>query len=170
MNIKKGLPKSQTKTPKSFSDCQITDSVSEYVLKKADALETWGALLVLIIIVLGVISAFGSANVVEVRETYYGSAQETKFSLLIFAESLIKTGICAFITFCVYNFMVTIIIALAAIVQNTKVTANIALYKGDDSVAHIHDKRVVAKEWTCEKCGTSNEGKETFCKNCGEYR
>lgn len=182
MNIKKGLPKSQTKTPMSFSDCQITDTVSEWVLKKAEDIEAWGALLAIIIIVLGVISAFGSANVVEVRDSYrYGISEETAFSFSIFFASMAQTALYAFVTFVVYKAIVVIIVALAAVVHNTKVTADTSLYHIAISIEEDKDlstnaqkmqnkKPVVSKDWTCPSCGALNDTNSVSCKDCGNYR
>lgn len=125
------------KTPKSVKECLKPDPVSTNLWIWCQRLETLGKILFWIILIGGIILSIITALVkVEVGGTYY-SRTETQFDVIIFFTSLVETGLYALIEYCVYHMIALLVGALGSIVQNTKLSADLALYRsslGEDKL------------------------------------
>lgn len=122
--------KAEKTIPKNLKECYEADKTTHNLLVWSKRLDYLGQFLFVLIIVAGIILAITSS--IAVNTTVVGPADdtitETSFDFVIFITSLITTAIYAFIEYCVYHVLALLISSLAAIVQNTKITANIALY------------------------------------------
>ena len=121
--------------PKNMEDCIKPDSVSSNLWGWCEWLEKWGKILFWVLIVGGLILSISTSIVekeVVVREATYWSEAETElrktFDFEIFIPLLLETALYAFLEYCAYHILALLIGALASIVQNTKISANVALY------------------------------------------
>ncbi len=171
----------EKKIPKSLKDCYVTDAVSYKLWYWSDWLEVWGGRVLIALIVIGIISIIAQAvQIADINE-------DLVFITVI--SSLVKWAIYVFIEYCAYNVLSLLIASLATIVQNTRITANVAIYNTakeegilpEDSEDPITNsgysltKRARPRTdsngfWFCEECGTRNEAKALHCKDCGKYK
>lgn len=122
--------------PKTFKDCYKTDSMSNDLWHWCENLERWGKILFILIIVGGLILAItGSITEKEVviREATSWRDAETEikksFDINAFIYVALETTFYAIIEYIMYHIIALLIGALATIVQSTRITANVALYK-----------------------------------------
>ena len=121
----------EKRIPKNMEECIKPDSVSSNLWVWCERLEVLGKVLFWIIIVLGLFTAITTAISTDeiVSGSYYKyTERKTSFDIVVFITLIIEVLIYAFIEYCVYHVLALLIGALASIVQNTKVTANLALY------------------------------------------
>lgn len=119
----------ERKIPKTLGECLEIDPLSKNLWGWAENLESFGKILLAIILVCGfvlVIYAGIAAN--EEYESVWGAVLSTGFTWILYA----------FIEYCVYHALSLLMSALATIVQNTTITANIAAYHAN-SVKDTHD-------------------------------
>lgn len=126
----------EKKIPKSFKDCYKTDGLTQNLWLWCERLENWGKILFWVLIVGGLILSISTSIVekeVVVREATYWSEAETElrktFDFEIFIQLLLETALYAFLEYCAYHILALLVGSLATIVQHTKITANISLYK-----------------------------------------
>lgn len=172
------MPNSEKKIPKSLKDCYATDNVSSNLWNWSNWLEVWGGRVLIILIIIGIISTIGDAREISIID------EDLVFMTVI--SSITTWVLYAFIEYCAYNALSLLIAALATIVQNTKITANIALYntakeeglldKEDESstatqkAVSSSPKSANTGPWICRKCGTKNDANNLYCKDCGTYK
>lgn len=179
--------------PKNMDDCIKPDSVSTNLWVWCERLEKWGKILFWILFIGGLIFSISSSIVekeVVVREaTYWSDAKtevRTTFDFELFIPLLLDTALYAFLEYCAYHIIALLIGALASIVQNTKITADIALYNTAKNESLIFDtvpqtnnnptlktppkKSTTGNPWICKNCDTKNNPYALFCKNCGESK
>lgn len=156
----------EKKIPKNFKECYKTDSITQNLWLWCERLEKWGKILFWILLIGGLILSIRSSIVekeVVVREaTYWSDAKtevRTTFDFELFIPLLLDTALYAFLEYCAYHIIALLIGSLASIVQNTKITANIALYNSakaegvtDDYDCEVTENKVVHKENTTKKC------------------
>lgn len=126
-NIFKG--NSQKKVPKTLNECIKPDGVSMNLWSWAERLEKWGSVLFKLIIVYGIINTIYSC-VTAYQETVIWGEEDIAILAVFFAilkGSFIYT-LYAFLEYCAYHAIALLLGALASIVQNTNISANLALY------------------------------------------
>lgn len=114
------MSSSEKKVPKSLKECYATDNVSSHLWSWSNWLELWGRRVFGILIIVGIILTIGEAIIAA--DAY----EDLVFLSMI--SSLITWGWYAFLEYCAYHVLSLIIASLATIVQNTRITANVALY------------------------------------------
>lgn len=162
----------EKKIPKSIDDCTKPDKTSRDLWLWCERLEKWGKILFWIIIISGIILSITSAIQISkvTKGIYYTYTDtETSFSFVIFITSLLDTALYALIEYCTYHVIALLIGALASIVQNSKITANVALYAAtrnpeqnangtasasENEASETQHKPKVqrAHEWACANC------------------
>ncbi len=126
----------EKKIPKTFKDCYKTDSVSNDLWHWCEQIEKWGLILFIITIFIGLIFSIGTSIVekeVIVKEATSWRDAETEIKTVFefgnFFISLLYIAISAFLEYVIYHIIALLIGALATIVQSTRITANVSLYK-----------------------------------------
>ena len=180
------MSSSEKKVPKSLKECYATDKVSSNLWSWSERLEVWGGRVLVILIIIGIISTIGQAiQVVDIDE-------DLVFITVI--TSIITWILYAFIEYCVYHVLSLLIASLATIVQNTRITANIAIYNvakeeglfNEEPETHSSPKTKQPSgyslsklangrtdsngSWICKECGTKNDARKLYCKDCGKYK
>lgn len=172
------MANSEKKIPKSLKECYVTDSVSNSLWSWAGWLETWGKGFFIVLIIIGIISTVMQA--VQVAEVDEG------LLFVTIITSAITWALYAFIEYCTYHVLSLLIASHATIVQNTKITANVALYNTakEEGILEQEDKKVTPPaapkpiagkassggDWICKECGTKNDAGSRYCKDCGKYK
>ena len=108
------------KIPSSIDDCLKTDNVASNLWIWCQRLEKLGKYFFAIILIFGTILAFANSYIMG----EYGR----EFSTEQLMDNLIQVVVYAFIEYCTYHIIALLVGALATIVQNSKITADIALY------------------------------------------
>ena len=144
--------------PNDFKECYKTDSITENLWVWAERLEKWGGILFFILIIVGIL------------DTVFSTITTTSDTVAIYVVSnALLWGLYAFIEYCAYHVIALLVGSLATIVQNTKITANIALYNAAKNEPATKDitPAPINDGWTCNSCGATNNKTDTRCKNCG---
>lgn len=165
--------------PKTLEECVQSDATVTNLHIWAERLESWGAVLCAVLIIIGVISTIiATVNMADVNEDLIFSTCLT---------SIITWGLYAFIEYCVYHVLALLISALASITQNTIISANVALLNADqnpetprapEQAPSAEPQRTSlyasaeqqSPRWFCTHCGASNKGSNTFCEMCGKEK
>ena len=159
--------------PKSFYECYEPDPISTNLRKWSHRLENFGKIILFAIIVFGVISDFASAFVVN------DYTMKESFDIWIFLNAVITTLLYAFIEYCLYHTIALFVGSLGSIVQNTRISANIALFNsakenakpGNTNSNNTQSKSYeYADTWRCKKCNGLNSEEDMFCVHCGQNR
>lgn len=114
--------------PTSIEDCTNQDKVTVNLWKWASKLETFGKILLFIIIFGGILLSFASSTksvyheASYVTEAYYSD----DFSPALFFTNLFTYLIYAFVEYCVYHVLALLIASLARIVQSNRTMARLA--------------------------------------------
>ena len=106
--------------PKTIEECTAQDGLTRNLWSWAINLEKYGAVLLVIILVGGLISAFMNARSVT------NMAGAAEFSVSLFIASFINTIIYAVLEYLVYHVLALLVGSLAKIVQSTRTTARLA--------------------------------------------
>lgn len=106
--------------PKTIEDCTTQDSLTKTLWSWAINLEKYGAVLLVIILIGGLISAFMNAQVVT------NMAGNTEFSAPMFIAAFFNTIVYAVLEYLVYHVLALLVGSLAKIVQSTRTTARLA--------------------------------------------
>lgn len=126
----------QKKTiPRTFEECYREDDVSSNLWLWGERIERFGKILLVILIIIGVVLAI-STSITEQQieqEGYYYTHTVTQknFDSKNFFGVLFDYAVYAFIDYCAYHALALLICALASIVQNTNISANIALFNSN---------------------------------------
>lgn len=119
------------KIPQNISDCVKPSSVSTNLWIWCERIERLGKILFWGLIIFGVVFAIiSSVTTEEVMRggAYYSWTEtDTTFNFGLFITSLLQFSVYAFIEYCSYHVLALLVGALASIVQNTDISANIAL-------------------------------------------
>lgn len=173
--------------PNDLESCYKSHDVERGLWSWSGTIEDWGKILFWIIVIAGIINSITTSIVSteEIRGTFYTYTEtKTEFSFEIFLTSLLSTGFYAFLEYCLYHIVALLIGSLASIVQNTRITADIAIYKAakdetgannskqdkkDEWSSKAAKENPTEKAWACGKCGYVNSS-GIYCKDCGEYK
>ena len=167
--------------PKSFKDCYRTDSLTNNLWEWCERLEKIGLFLFWVIIVVGVIStivacaetvnAFGGLSGAEIRYLQE-SGTEIPNVFIVFIKNALLWALYAFIEYFTYHVLALLVGSIASIVQNTRITADLALYNAVKSGEGVVDADSTASSQTDEDTnenitGTDGEDLQEFsCPEC----
>jgi len=114
--------------PRSLGECMAKNPVSEALCAWAEGLKRWGKILLCVLVLIGIVEAVVSGmQMYDIdEEMAFGAALST-------LESYIWYAIIEFFT---YKAIALLLTALANIVQNTTVTAKVALYNAAKQTAN----------------------------------
>lgn len=178
--------------PRSVDDCIKPDLVSTNLWEWCEWIEKWGKILFWVLLIGGlVLSISGSIvekQVVVKEATRWSEAEKeirTTFDFERFIPLLLDTILYAFLEYCVYHVIALLIGALASVVQNTRISANVALYNTtykpvfkatSDTNAEKNTKTVETNLNESSECDCDEDGsvvpivhgnQEIICPNCG---
>ena len=106
--------------PQTIEDCTAQDGLTKTLWRWAINLEKYGAVLLVIIIIGGLIAAWSNAQVIV------NAAGKTEFSAPLFIAAFFNTIIYAVLEYFVYHVLALLVGSLAKIVQSTRATARLA--------------------------------------------
>ena len=114
--------------PKSVTEVLAPSSVSRNLWIWARRLEKWGQILFWLIILGGIVMMIVNKELYnEVITSRYD--KETVFNWGALLNDILNIALYAFLEYCVYHVLALLISAAASVVQNTKVSADMALYQ-----------------------------------------
>lgn len=116
------------RVPKTLNECIKPDGVSTDLWKWAERLERFGAIIFYSIIILGSIIAIAIGVNVYKGYSVIDEDEAILMSFLSIVISVFAFAISAFVEYCIYHSVALLIGALASIVQNTNISANLSLY------------------------------------------
>ena len=158
--------------PKNLDECREKDQVTIDLWAWAGRVAGLGKLLMWLLIIAGIIMLiFGFIQIVDGQE-------EVGSSILLSGESCF---LYAFVAYLACKTMALLISALANIVENTRISARIALYKeakeygaqvsraGENAVAENKKTAITMQGgiWVCPSCGAMNGADLYSCSDCG---
>ena len=184
--------------PRDLEDCCVTDDAASELWRIAELVESWGAFLLIAILVLG--------TVVSIGITSFMSKIAEGSGFTAFLCSAIVWGVLAVLVYAGCHLISLTIRAFASIVQNTRVSANVALYTTANStrtaerasttpvVPNFYDTPteknihiqpashpaespnqtpvspviVSPEEIVCPNCGTKQRSNRKCCFNCNQ--
>ena len=115
--------------PQKFAQCIEKDEMTSNLWNWAIRVEKWGNILTVLLTIYGVyISIYQASTVAEIYDKY------SSFHLETFLLCLVEWALYVFLVYCTYHIIALLVGSLASIVENTRITANIMMYKEKDSV------------------------------------
>lgn len=165
MEIKKTIPQT-------VDECTKSGYVVDRLVNWAESLKKRGKIFAIILAVVGVLSSLMVAIEVGSYDLTVGAAA--------FTESIIMWLIGIVLLVFTYNSVALLLEALASIVYNTSVSANVALYSAaskkttteaiDSKAEGSQPSSFVPNEvWLCSNCGRQNVNRGN-CWNCGQNK
>ena len=150
----------ERKIPKTLGECLEIDPLSKNLWDWAENLEKFGAIILLLIIIAGIV--FTGLAVVEAD--YNGE------SLLWRGCSTLFTWVFyAIIEYCVYHALSLLMSALATIVQNTTISANVAAYKAGIERGAVNRQTATNQgNLYCPQCLNPVKYGDSKCHKCGQ--
>lgn len=114
--------------PQKFRQCIEKDEMTSNLWNWAIRVEKWGNILTIFLAIYGVFTSIYQATTVAEMYDKYSS-----FHFETFLLCLLEWAWYVFLVYCVYHIIALLIGSLASIVENTRITANIMMYKEKDS-------------------------------------
>lgn len=139
--------------PNSLKACYQEDPVSSNLWTWSERLTLCGRIILIVLIVIGFISTIIDGIVA------YDMSYSTGGSVFIaIITSLVSWTLYAVIEYFTYHVLSLLIAALASIVENTRISADVALYSKAKEEGLLVKTTPVAKgsgegTWRCKKCG-----------------
>ncbi len=163
--------KQHKKVPQSIADCIAPDSLSLNLWRWCQRVETFGFVMMAVVIFLGFIQSIQAASAVQELETLYGKDKQS-FDVWVFLLALLETAVKAFVTYCAFHCVALLLGAISSIVQNTRISADLALLNSmsNPELSIDNEKNVAAKTWVCKNCKAVNSANSIFCTSCGENK
>lgn len=167
--------KQNKKVPQSIADCIAPDTLSLNLWRWCQRVETFGFVMMAVVIFLGFTQSIQAASAVQELETLYGRDKQS-FDILVFLLGLLETAVKAFVTYCAFHSVALLLGAISSIVQNTRINADLALLNSMSNpelpVTNCEDKekKVTAETWVCKNCKAVNSANSIFCTSCGENK
>ncbi len=116
--------------PQKFGECIAKDEMTSNLWMWAIRLEKWGNILTVLLTIYGVFtSIYQAATVAEIYDKY------SSFHFETFLLCLIEWALYVFLVYCIYHIIALLIGSLASIVENTRITAKIMMYKENDGTS-----------------------------------
>ena len=106
--------------PNTIEDCTAQDALTKTLWNWAINLEKYGAVLLVLILIGGLIYALANAMVVT------NAAGTTDFSIPLFIAAFFSTIIYAVLEYLIYHALALLVASLAKIVHSTRTTARLA--------------------------------------------
>lgn len=141
----------EKQVPKTFYDCYKTDNVTNNLWLWAERLETIGIVLAVII---------GIATLITFIAIAIG---EYEYSLIL--VGIIAAPIAAFLEYISFHIIALLIGSLASIVQNTKISADIALFTNKDNNINDSTKNKKSKSTNTPNGIKTSNNKQSSEKN-----
>ncbi len=167
--------------PKSLKDCYGEDAVSAGLWNWAEWLKLWGYRLLIVLCVIGIAAAV--SNGVEAGYTAEDNAAIAVISAIV--STLILWGLYAALEYLAYQTVALLVAALASLVQHTRISADVALYRAAEAEGFVEDEEDVEEAdateededeepvpsvWVCKACGSTNPQGVLNCRACGAYK
>ncbi len=114
--------------PKSLDECLRPDPLLNNLWSWCQWLERFGKILFWVIIIFGTIYSV-LTSFQEVEKGIYYTYTDTEFNFILFLTSLWRIAIYAALEYCSYHLIALLIGAFSSIVQNTKISTDLNLYK-----------------------------------------
>lgn len=150
----------ERKVPDTLEKCLEVDPLSQNLWDWAENLEKFGAIILLLIIIAGIV--FTGLAVVEAD--YYGES-----SLWVGCSTIFTWVFYAIIEYCVYHALSLLMSALATIVQNTTISANVAAYKAGIDQGKVSSQAAASpKNLYCPQCLSPVKYGDSKCSKCGQ--
>ncbi len=165
--------KNDKRIPTTLNECLKPDSTVTDLHRWAVLLESWGKILLYILIIAGAIS-------IIIKVGFLADAGEDMIIPTIIT-SLITWGLCAFLEYIGFHVIALLISALASITQNTIISANVALFESgknngvpeatqpSPSKAPLPNRNLPKGQKKCYACGHVQSDHNTRCEKCGEF-
>ena len=160
----------QKNIPRNLEECYRQNDVSADLRSWGKKAEKLGKVLFIIIIIAGIIVSLATSitSKTVIKGSYYSYTDtETDFNFQLFLIKSVTYAIYAFAEYCIYHIVVLLMYSLAEIVQNSSITANIALYNSNGGNSEVSDEADSEKvhTWRCSNCG--NITSTDPCSHCG---
>ncbi len=166
--------------PQTPEDCIKSDKVSSELWTLAELIEVWGKIIFIVLAIVGIILT------ITITFTVADTIDDA-LAFPAFLISIVIFGLPAFLEYCIYHILALYTGANASVVQNTKISANVALLqltKGNTfkntsdtntnyintSTAQKQPSHSYSDVWSCRLCGTLNKNEYGQCKKCGKFR
>lgn len=107
---------SNSNIPKNLEACMTTDYVTDQLFSWANKLRIWGSVCACVALFFGIITAYNATEFVNDSQ-----------KLMVMIETAAPWFVSVIVIELVFEFFRTVVQAIAHIVHNTKVTANVAL-------------------------------------------
>lgn len=117
--------KDHANIPLNLDACCYTDYTAGELWRIANAVDTWGGIIFVLLLILGIILSFCAATAVNDIVDGAGSP--------LFLYTALTWGVIAVVECIGYHLISISVRAFASIVQNTRVSANVALYAAANS-------------------------------------
>lgn len=149
------------KIPKTLNECVESDKTSSMLMSWAKRVRRWGLVLLWLIGIFGIIDSIsaGASTFLDsaISSVFDGGGSSIFSTVMSVISSLFSYALYIFIAYCVYTIIALILEGFASIVQNTAITANLALYntkaKSGDKFPESKAPKVrkPSKNYTIEK-------------------
>lgn len=152
--------KEKMSIPKNLDECRTADTTARELWRIAEKVESWGATILFVIAILGLFSSLATNDFINdiTREE----------SLSGFFVSLIIWAIAAVIEYITYHLISLFISAIASVVQSTRVSAKVALYRAskDFDPAPLSGETQEASQPDQKRSGFANKANiENYSRN-----
>ena len=117
--------------PKTLKECCQTGSLAADLMAWYGRIQSLGSILMIVLIIAGlIVSIAGSYSTQVVTHGYYYTYTdtETTFSWTVFFTSIATWTLYILMEYVAYNVLSLLLASLSAIVENTSIAANVALY------------------------------------------
>ena len=115
-------------TPKTFKECVDKGPIEKEIWDWADRVQMIGEIILCLIITGGLFVSI-VVGVEEEAANYYSKSPEVTFNMGKSFVSLVIFTVCGLVEYCTYHVIALSLGAKASIVENTRISANIAMYK-----------------------------------------
>lgn len=137
----------EKRIPKNFKDCYTNDSLTDSLWQWVKNLEKIGKIFAILFAIITIIISIAMFEDTDGASVVIG----------IFVAPII-----AFLEYVSFHMIALLLASLASIVQNTKISANIELYK---HINTINGEDITAKEYACA-CGNIVSFGQYKCEKC----
>ena len=175
--------------PKNLKECYKTDAVTQNLWTWCERIEKFGFILCILLGIIGIIEIVSNgiemSNLIreldiemdEIRTVAAEYDIEIKSVFQVVIEGIFTWVFYCFIEYCTYHIIALLIGALATIVQHTKISANVAIYKV--SISEKEDRKPEAPEVlndgidlkkeniVCPVCNFEQRARRKVCWQCG---
>lgn len=152
--------KDRMNIPRDLEDCCYTDYTAGELWRIANTVDTWGGIIFVLLLILGIIISICAATAVDDIVDGAGSP--------LFLYTALTWGVIAVVECIGYHLISISVRAFASIVQNTRVTANIAVYTAANAISAASLHAETPEEIVCPNCGTKQQSNRKRCFNCNQ--